>query len=453
MTVRPTASSFPRRSLSPRLALTSLVLAGLCGQIQAQGPGPDARFDLLEGIPDRSYPELAPPPVRTPVESPLLVVRAGRLLPIDGPPIERGMLICEDGVITAVGKELDVPEGARVLDYPDSVIVPGFVELHCHVGVTGGDINDMVIGHNMDLRTLDLVTQDSPELAQAVRAGVTSALIIPGSGSTIGGLGTFVKTWGPTFEQRLLRYPGALKIALHARGGNPSRRSGDLGSMRLGLHYMLKVTMQDARRYHDEFVAFESGDGEKPAFNPRLDPLRGLWRQEFPVLLHAYGQNDTMTSIRILLWGLRAPIVISHGVYDSFKIADVLAQTGVPMNIGPRQFEFDEGVFVGNAAELDRAGVPTSICTDAPVVDQDQLFVQAAMAVRLGMPWEHAMIGLTLEPARAIGFADRLGSLTVGKDADFAVYPGDPLDPRNAPQLVVVDGMIAVDRRRDPRDG
>ena len=145
-------------------------------------------------------------------------------------------------------------------------------------------------------------------------------------------------------------------------------------------------------------------------------------------------------------------MVISHGVYDSFKIADVLAASGVPMNIGPRQFEFYESTFVGNAAALAAAGVPTSICTDAPVVPQEDLQVQAAMAVRLGLPAAAALRGLTLEPARAIGIADRVGSLTVGKDADLCLFPGDPIDPRHAPGLVMVDGRIVIDRRAADAD-
>ena len=94
----------------------------------------------------------------------------------------------------------------------------------------------------------------------------------------MGGLGTLLKTAGPSVEERLVRYPGALKIALHARGGNPSRGAGDLGSGRLGLHYMLKVVMAEARDYHRACVAFEAGKGSEPKFNAELtDYLRKLW--------------------------------------------------------------------------------------------------------------------------------------------------------------------------------
>ncbi len=375
-----------------------------------------------------------------------MLLRAAKVIPIDQPVIEKGEILVVGKKIRAVGRDLKVPAGTEVRDFGDRWLLPGFVELHCHVGVSGGDINDTVLPHNMDLRTLDAVLARSPELDWAADSGVTTALIIPGSGSTIGGLGTLVKTAGPSVEERLIRYPGALKIALHARGGNPARRAGDLGSGRLGLHHMLKVVMAEAREYYEASLAHEEKRGPKPKFNARLDPLRGLWRGDFPVILHAYGQNDTMTAIRILKWRLDIPIVISHGVYDSYKIKKELAATEVPMNLGPRQYEFDDGRFVGNASELHSAGVPVSICTDAPVVAQDQLQLQAAMACRLGFPVEAALRGLTIEPARAVFIDDRVGSLTPGKDADITVFSGDPIDPRNRPSFVMIEGRVVIDR-------
>ena len=377
-----------------------------------------------------------------------ILIHAGKVLTMEGRPIDNGSVLVRGGKIAAVGKGIKAPAGCRILEYPDHFLLPGFVELHCHVGMSRGDINDSVIPHNMDLRTLDLARLDSPELAEAVEAGITTVLMLPGSGSSIGGLGTLAKTAGKRLEDRLIRFPGALKIALHARGGNPARRAGDLGAGRLGLHHMLKVVMLEAKEYHLAWQRFEQKRGDKPEHNPRLDPLRGLFRKEFPVLLHAYGSNDTMTAIRILRWDLDVPIVISHGMYDSFWVKKELAATGVPMNLGPRQYEFDDGRFVGNAAELHGAGVPVSVCTDAPVVAQDQLPLQAAMAVRLGLPIEAALRGLTIEPAKAIGVGNRIGSIKVGKDADLAVFRGDPIDPRYRPTMVMVNGAVVVERKR-----
>lgn len=371
---------------------------------------------------------------------PPLLLRAAKVLPIDAPPLTPGEVLVEDGRIAAVGSHVEVPPDVLVRDFADGWLVPGFVELHCHVGSSGSDTNDMVLPHNMDLRTLDALRADNELLDRAAMAGVTTALCIPGSGSSISGLGTIIKSAGPSFDARLVRYPGALKIALHARGGNPVRSAGDLGSTRLGLHWMLREVMQQARDYHDACTRFEQHHGDQPQFNPRLDPLRGLFRREFPVILHAYGTDDTMTAVRILAWGLDVPIVISHGMYDSFLIRDVIAAAGVPMNLGPRTYEFYDGQFIGNAAMHHAAGVHVSICTDAPVVAEEELQLQAAMASRLGLPPEAALRALTLEPAKAAMIDHRVGSITRGKDADLCVFRGDPIDPRHAPVFVMIDG-------------
>jgi imidazolonepropionase-like amidohydrolase len=147
-----------------------------------------------------------------------------------------------------------------------------------------------------------------------------------------------------------------------------------------------------------------------------------------------------MTAVRMLARGFEVPIIISHGEYTSIRIADVLAATGIPMNIGPRHYELEEGAITGVAVTLWRAGVPVSLCTDAPVIPQEELFLQGTMAARLGMDGEAVIRGLTLVPARAVLADARIGSLVAGKDADLVVTRGDLLDPRSQVLMVLVDG-------------
>ena len=126
------------------------------------------------------------------------------------------------------------------------------------------------------------------------------------------------------------------------------------------------------------------------------------------------------------------------------RCAAALAKRKTPLNLGPRMFEFDRyGRMQGMCEAYWNAGCrDLSINTDAPVVAAEELQLQAAMAVRLGLPYEAALQALTIQPARQIGIADRLGSLEVGKDADFQVTAGDPLDPRHAPHEVWIEGTL-----------
>ena len=135
-------------------------------------------------------------------------------------------------------------------------------------------------------------------------------------------------------------------------------------------------------------------------------------------------------------------MVLSHGSFDGWLAADALAKWQTPVNLGPRMYQFDRrGRMQGMCQAYWDAGCHNmSINTDAPVIPPEELQLQAAMAIRLGLPYAAALRALTIVPAQQIGIADRTGSLTVGKDADFQITAGDPLDPRHGPLLVYIEG-------------
>jgi imidazolonepropionase-like amidohydrolase len=178
--------------------------------------------------------------------------------------------------------------------------------------------------------------------------------------------------------------------------------------------------------------------------------MRGLFRHEFPVLVHTQWAPVFQSTIRILRDEFGVDVVLSHATFDSFHNAPLVVERGLPVNLGPRQFhlDYDTGELVGLGARYHEAGVEhLSINTDAPVVHEEELSYQAAMAVRMGLPWDVALKGLTLEPAETIGMGDRIGSLDEGKDADLAAWTGDPLDPRSRVLLVLTDGRVVLDQR------
>ena len=170
--------------------------------------------------------------------------------------------------------------------------------------------------------------------------------------------------------------------------------------------------------------------------------------------MHTQGAALIQSTLRILYDEMALWVVIDHGTFDGFKLAGEVSKRGVMVMNGPRQFDFDfnEGRFNGNASEWEKGGVKeVGINTDAPVIPQEELFFQAAMAVRLGLDPHVALRGLTMSPAKAVGIDDRLGSIEKGKDADLVVWTGDPFDIRNYVTLVLVNGKIHYDTRKEPR--
>jgi imidazolonepropionase-like amidohydrolase len=395
--------------------------------------------------------------------SPGYAFRATKVLPVTAEPIQDGVVISKNGRIEAVGpaQTTPVPEGYELVDCGDGWIVPGLVEMHCHIASPSFDINDTVHPTNPEFRTLDLISMEHDQIKMARAGGVTSVLYIPGSGSNMGGFGTLTKTFGRNPDEALIRFPGSLKIA---QAGNPERGSGDLGSHMMGMSEGIRRTLLDGKAYHEQFEAWKQGRRPKPAFDPTLDLLRGLFRHEYPVSVHTQIYQVVLQTLQELRLELGLWTVIVHGTFDGFRLSADMAAAGVPIAGGPRHYYFDPrvGRFEGLLDNWYRGGlhgwreaVPglgaagIGVNTDSPVVAQEQLPLQAAMAARLGLPHAIAMQALTINSARFGGIDHRVGSLEVGKDADLGVWSGDPIDPRNHVRLTVVNGTICY--RRDER--
>ena len=395
--------------------------------------------------------------------SPAYAFVGARILPITAAPILNGVILTKNGVIEAIGEadEVAIPSEYERIDCRDKIIIPGLIELHCHIASPSFDLNDTVHPTNPEFRTLDLISMEHEQIKMARAGGVSTALYIPGSGSNMGGFGTLTKTWGNSPDEALVRFPGSLKIA---QAGNPERYSGDLGQGMMGMSEGLRMTLLDGQRYWQQHQAAAAGKGEEPKFDPTLNLLRGLFRHEYPVSVHTQIYQVVLQTLQELRLELGLWTVIVHGTFDGYRLSEDLLAAGVAVSGGPRAYHFDrktarfEGVLsnYANGGEhgwlqpvlgLGRDGV--GVNTDSPVVPQEQLTLQAAMGVRLGWPHEWALRGLTINAARFMGIEHRTGSLEVGKDADIGIWNGDPIDPRSHVEMLVVNGTICY--RRDPK--
>jgi imidazolonepropionase-like amidohydrolase len=377
----------------------------------------------------------------------LLAVKALRVIPVVGEPIDRGVVLMRDGKIEAVGRAEDVqiPAGCEVRDFPDGWVTPGWVELHAHVG--GTDINDMVYPTNPELRTLDTIVPNNPQLVAARQGGVTTMNFIPGSGTNMSGFGTLIKTAGDSVDEMTIRFPGSLKIA---QLGNPERRGGDVGGSRMGMNYLLRDRLAEAKAYCDKWDAWEkTKSGAAPAKDERFENFRGLFAHKYPVIVHTVFVNGIEATKRIVKEEFGLSTIITHGEFGAFKAADVIVGAGMPVNVGPRLIELERetGKVLNICSLWKEAGCKDlSINTDCPVVPADELTTQASAAVHYGLDEKTALEGLTIVPARNIGMESRLGSLEKGKDADLVVRSGPPLDPRSAVLFVVVNGKPAYEK-------
>ncbi|MGH6657382.1 MAG: amidohydrolase [Actinocrinis sp.] len=377
----------------------------------------------------------------------------GRIVPIDGEPIDGGTLLVEDGRISALGgADLPVPGGATVVDAAGRWVVPGFIEAHGHLGVheegegqAGNDTNEMTEPNTAHVRALDAINPDEQGWRDAITGGVLAVNVNPGSGNPIGGQTVALKSWGGTVDDRLLREPAGIKSAL---GENPKRvysEKKQMPSTRLGTAAVIRDAFVQAQNYLARIEAEEAKPAaeRKPVERDlKLEALGRVLRREIPWRQHVHRADDIATALR-LAEEFGYELVIDHGT-EAHLVAGKLAERGVPVIIGPlftsRSKVELRNRSLANPGRLDRAGVTIAITTDHPVVPIHFLVHQATLAVKEGLDRDVALRALTINPARILGVDARLGSLAVGKDADFCIWSGDPLDVMQRVERAFVDG-------------
>jgi len=405
-----------------------------------------------QGRPDAEAEAMRDPSAKVAVEPPNYAIHVGKIITCAGAPIVDGTILVSDGKIEAVGAraDMDVPDDYQVIDHGDKFAMPGIIEAHSHVG-GANDLNEMVYQTNPELRNWDQVIPHNERLQVAIAGGVTTICYIPGSGTNMGGFGVLMKTGPGEPQDVILRAPGVLKIA---QAGNPERRTGETGSGRMGMNYVIRQQLREGQLYVRQWDAYEAGEAPRPELNLRLENFKPLFRREIPVVVHTQQYQVIQSTIRMLHDEFNLRIVIDHGTFDAYKIGEELAARDIPVMAGPRNFYFDRdvGQIVGVTNEYEKRGVEVlGVNTDAPVIPQEELFFQGTMAVRFGWDEERAIRGLTIQPAKALMIDDQVGSLEVGKDADIVITTGLILDPRHYVTQVFIDGRSIYDTQVDRR--
>jgi imidazolonepropionase-like amidohydrolase len=378
----------------------------------------------------------------------LTAIVEGRVVPIVGDPIEGGTVLVERGRIAAVGgPDLAVPGDATVVRAAGKWVLPGFIDAHTHLGNheegegwAGNDVNEKTDPNTAHVRALDAIYPADLGFRDAIGGGVLAVNVNPGSGNPIGGQAVAIKCWGRTVDEMVLREPSGLKSAL---GENPKRVYGDrkkTPETRLGTAAVIRDALTQAGNYIAKWA--NPQPDKPPERDLKMEALAKVLRREIPWRQHCHRADDIATAMRIAdEFGYE--LVIDHGT-EAHLLADVIAARGIPVIIGPlftsRSKVELRNRSLANPGRLDAAGVMIAITTDHPVVPIHFLVHQATLAVKEGLDPESAMRAVTINPARILGVADRLGSIEPGKDADLCVWSGDPLDVMSRVELAFITG-------------
>lgn len=365
-----------------------------------------------------------------------------------------GYLLIQDGKIAAVGPSSEAPTDPETLDLAGKTVLPGFVDAHCHLGMwedglgfEGDDGNEATDPVTPQLRAIDALNPLDRTFAEARQSGVTTVLTGPGSANAIGGQWAALKTVGRRIDDMVLDPAIGMKFAL---GENPKVTYNEKNVTpvtRMATASLIREQLRKAARYLDDKErADEDEDFDEPEFDAKCEALIPVLEGKQKAFFHAHRADDIFTAVRIAK-EFKLDLVLVHGT-EGYLVRDVLAEENVPVIAGPilcdRSKPELRNLTVENPALLDQAGILTALCTDHPVIPIQYLPLTAGIAVGAGMERERALKAITIHAARAVGIDDRVGSLAPGKDADIAVFDGDPCSPYTRPRMVMIDGKWII---------
>ena len=376
----------------------------------------------------------------------VLAIVNAHLYPVTSEPIEDGTMLVEDGTITEIGADVLVPPGATILDAEGRVVIPGLVESHSHMGfkqlnipATGRNNNELSEPINAQVRAIDGLNSNDAAFTLALAAGITTMNITTGSRSPNSGQAVIVKLRGGTVSDMFLAH-GGMKFAMRADG-----EFSNFPDTVEGVYTLLVSQLRAARDYTEARAAAESSGEAPPPRDLTHEAFGKLLSREWVVGVHTNGK-DGMEYAIALKNEFELDLYIHHA-RNTDELVDELAAADVPISFGPiLPFMGTEHPQLLGPVRLAERGGTVAFHADHPDAHQYFLRHTAAMFVKKGMPKADALAALTINPAKLFNLDDRVGSLEPGKDADFVILTGPPLELESLVSRVYIDGREVFHR-------
>ena len=381
----------------------------------------------------------------------MIFIKNGTIYTMAGEIIEKGSILIKERKIVEVGKDIIAPLDAEVIDAEGKVVLPGFIDAHCHLGMweegigfEGSDGNEMVDPVTPHLRAIDAINPMDISFEEAYQGGVTTAVTGPGSANVVGGTFVAIKTVGNRIDDMIIKDPIAMKVAF---GENPKRvyDSQKKSPMtRMATAAILRETLFKAKSYMDKKDRAEDSS-KLPEFDIKMEAMIPVLKKEIPLKAHAHRADDIFTAIRIAK-EFDVDITLDHCT-EGHLIVDELVKEGKSAIVGPSlgnrsKFELKNMTFE-TPKVLVEAGIKVAITTDSPVTPLQYLPLCAGLAHKAGLEEMEALKCITINAAEIVGLSDRIGSIEVGKDADIAIFDGNPIkDVNHRTYMTIIDGKI-----------
>ncbi|HET9531130.1 MAG TPA: amidohydrolase family protein [Blastocatellia bacterium] len=385
-------------------------------------------------------------------------IRNARIVTVTGPVIERGTVVISNGRITAVGANVSVPAGAKIIDATNLSVYPGMIDSGTSLGlieigsVAGSNDISEIGSNNANIRVDVALHPDTTHIPVTRVNGITTALTAP-RGGMIAGQSALINLDGWVPQDMILKSPVAMHINWPGAGGGGGFGGfGGFGQQRNLAEVRreqerqiesLKKILRDARAYADAKDA-RAKDASLPklATDLKMEGLIPVVRGQMPVVVNLNLERDIKSAIAFAD-EMKIKIILA-GAIDAHKVADQLKAKNIPVIVGevlrmPAREDDPYDAPFTNAGLLAKAGVKIAFQTGESAHVRE-LPYNVGMAAAFGLPKEEALKAVTIYPAEIFGVADRIGSIEQGKIANLIVTDGDPLEIRTHVRYLFING-------------
>lgn len=384
-----------------------------------------------------------------------ILIKNAKIFTMAGKNYESGCILIENNIIKKVSESISENENTdtSVINAAGNWVLPGLIDSHCHIGISeektgyeGDDCNETTKPVTPYLKAIDAINPMDAAFHSAIKAGITSVMVGPGSSNVVGGQFTFIKTNGRKVDDMVVLDPAAMKVAF---GENPKNNYGNQDSMpstRMSIGYMLRKELFDAKQYFDRKQAGDEDFKE----DMKLECWLPVLKKQIPLKAHVHRADDILTAIRIAkLYDL--DMTLDHCSEGHF-ILDEIKESGFPAIVGPdlasRNKTELQYMDIKTAGLLHNAGIKIAIMTDHPVSLIQYLPICAGLAAKEGLGIEEGLKAITINAAEICNVSSRVGSIEAGKDADIAIFSGNPMETFTNCLYTIINGRVVY--KADP---
>lgn len=387
----------------------------------------------------------------------MLLIKNGKIITMSDKNYNRGSILIKDKKIVEIGENINIDSNkdCKIIDAENCWVMPGIIESHCHIGIQeerkgfeGNDCNEINESITPYLRALDGINVMDSAFHNALTSGITGVMVGPGSSNVVGGQFIFIKTHGRTIDNMAVLEPAAMKVAFGENIKTNYNQKNMMPSTRMSIAALLREELFEAQKYNqNKKNAMKNGESFDEVF--RKECWLPVINREIPLKAHVHRADDILTAIRIAK-EFNLKLTLDHCT-EGHLISEEIKASGFPAIVGPslairNKIETQNADFK-TAGILHKAGVKVAITTDHPVTRIQDLPICAGFAAREGLGIEEGLKAITINAAEICNVSDKVGSIEIGKDADIAIFDGNPMEVFTKTMYTIIDGEIVYEAK------